>query len=120
MNLRSLTPSVAAIAGYLATALPANAEFFGWQVVNVAAWDVLNVRAAPASSAAILVGYPTGTALSLTGSCTGGLKLDDINGKPKFQQTAAVRYRWCEVWVDPAGDGNYQAGWVYGKYISPL
>jgi hypothetical protein len=120
VNLRSLTLSVAAVAGFLTTALPANAEFFGWRVANVADWDVLNVRAAPASGAAILVGYPTGTALSLTGNCTGGLKLDDINGKPKFQQIAAVRYRWCEVWVDPEGGGNYQAGWVYGKYIAPL
>ena len=120
MNLRPMTLPAVAIAGFLATALPANAEFFGWQVVNVANWDVLNIRAAPASAAAILVGYPTGTALSLTGNCTGGLKLDDINGKPKFQQTAAVRYRWCEVWVDPQGDGNYRSGWVYGKYIAPL
>ena len=39
---------------------------------------------------------------------------------PEFQQTAAVRYRWCEVWVDPVGDGNFQSGWVYGKYITPL
>jgi hypothetical protein len=77
-------------------------------------------RAEPASGSPILVGYPTGTPLSLTGTCTGGLKLDDINGKPKFQQNAAVRYRWCEVWVDPVGDGNFQSGWVYGKYITPL
>lgn len=111
---------LAAAATAILAAMPAHAEFFGWQVVNVASWDVLNVRAAPTSGSAILVGYPTGTPLSLTGNCTGGLKLDDINGKPKFQQTAAVRYRWCETWVDPQGNGNFQSGWVYGKYIAPL
>ena len=119
-RIRTLALAGFAAAGILASALPASAEFFGWQVTNVEDWDVLNVRAAPNSAAPILVGYPNGTALSLTGNCTGGLKLDDINGKPKFQQTAAVRYRWCETWIDPLGDGNYQSGWVYGKFIEPL
>jgi hypothetical protein len=118
--MRPIRTALLAAAGLLALSIPASAEFFGWRVTNVESWDVLNVRSEPTSSAVILVGYPNGTPLSLTGSCTGGLKLDDINGRPKFQQTAAVRYRWCEVWVDPLGDGNYQTGWVYGKYITPL
>ena len=109
-----------ALAGLVTAAVPAHAEFFGWQVANVESWDVLNVRAAPNSAADILVGYPNATPLSLTGNCTGGLKLDNINGLPKFQQRSAVRYRWCEAWIDPQGNGNFQSGWVYGKYIAPL
>jgi hypothetical protein len=107
-------------AAFAAVAAPAHAEFFGWQVANVASWDVLNVRAAPVSNAPILVGYPAGTPLSLTGKCTGGLNLDTINGWPKANQVAAVRYRWCQAWVDPVGNGNWQSGWVYGRYIAPL
>ena len=74
----------------------------------------------PASFSRILVGYPNGTALSLTGKCTGGVKLDAINGRPAAEQAAAVRTRWCEIWLDPLGDGNFRAGWVYGKFIAPL
>lgn len=111
---------LAAVACGLLAAVPARAEFFGWQVANVESWDVLNVRAAPNSAAGILVGYPNATPLSLTGTCTGGLKLDNINGWPKHQQALAVRYRWCEAWIDPRGDGNWRSGWVYGKYIAPL
>jgi hypothetical protein len=110
---------LAAVAAFIAT-VPAHAEFFGWRVANVAGWDVLNVRSAPSSASDILVGYPNATPLSLTGKCTGGLKLDTINGWAKQQQVAAVRYRWCEAWIDPQADGNWRSGWVYGKYIEPM
>ena len=120
MSLKAAT-AVAIIAACLAVAiLPASAEFFGWQVANVPYWDVLNVRAYPANGSAILVAYPNGAPLSLTGRCTGGLDLNAINGWPAAQQAAAVRYRWCEVWVDPLGNGNFRSGWVYGKFIRPL
>ncbi len=108
------------VAAVSAAAIPAQAEFFGWRVNNVANWDVLNIRTAPTPNASILVGYPNATPLSLTGKCTGGLKLDAINGLPKWKQVQAVRYRWCEVWLDPTGNGNYRSGWVYGKYLAPL
>jgi len=114
--LAALTAAI----GFATSALPASAEFFGWQVANVADWDVLNVRAYPASVSTILVGYPNGTPLSLTGKCTGGLNLDAINGWPAWKQAQAVRFRWCETWVDPLGDGNFRSGWVYGKFIKPL
>ncbi len=112
--------TVVAAASVIAAVAPASAEFFGWRVANVANWDVLNVRAWPASSSQILVGYPNNAPLSLTGKCTKNLNLNQINGWPKAQQAAAVRTRWCEVWVDPVGNGNYRTGWVYGKYIRPL
>jgi hypothetical protein len=117
---RIVTGAAALAAAIVAAALPAHAEFFGWRVTGVAASDVLNVRAWPANFSRILVGYPNGTALSLTGKCTGGVKLDAINGWPAAAQAAAVRARWCEIWLDPLGDGNFRAGWVYGKFIAPL
>ena len=49
---------------------------------------------------------------------TRGLLLD-IAGLPAWKQKQIVRYRWCEVWHDPARDGNFVTGWVYGKYIQP-
>lgn len=118
--IRLAIAAAAVAASLVASVLPASAEFFGWQVTGVPAWDVLNVRAYPSSQSQILVGYPNGTALSLTGKCTARLKLDDINGWPKWKQVQAVRYRWCEAWLDPQGNGNYRPGWVYGKFIRPL
>jgi len=109
-----------ACAGLTATATTAAAEFFGWQVANVANWDVLNVRAWPANYSQILVAYPNGTPLSLTGKCTRGVDLNQIAGWPPAAQAEAVRYAWCEVWVDPLGNGNFRTAWVYGRYIKPL
>src|SRR3954469_20247607 len=99
----------------------ANASaFFGWRVAGVAANDVLMVRAFPNGASRILVGYPSGTPLSLTGRCTRGLDLNTINGLAAAAQASAVRDRWCEVWVDPYASGNWQFGWVSGRYIRPL
>jgi hypothetical protein len=107
--------------GLIASIRLGNASaFYGWQVSGVSASDVLMVRAYPAASSRILVGYPEGTPLSLTGSCTGGLNLGSINGLPKAQQRQAVRSLWCQVWLDPIANGNFQAGWVFGRYIAPL
>jgi hypothetical protein len=120
---RIITVAAAALvasAAIVVSATTATAEFFGWQVANVASWDVLNVRAWPASYSQILVAYPNGTPLSLTGKCTKNLNINQIAGWPPAQQAEAVRYRWCEVWVDPLGNGNFRAGWVYGRYIKPL
>ena len=119
-RFRTAAVVAAAVAGFLASALPSAAEFFGWQVAGVASWDVLNIRAYQSSGSQILVGYPNGSPLSLTGKCTGGLNLNAINGWPKWKQVQTVRYRWCETWVDPQGNGNYQSGWVYGRFIRPL
>jgi hypothetical protein len=96
------------------------AAFYGWQVSGVSSDDVLMVRAFPDSGSRILVGYPSGTPLSLTGRCTDGLDLAAVSGAPAATQAAAVAGRWCEVWVDPYASGNWQAGWVFGRYIRPL
>ena len=117
---KEIVAAVVVSVATMSAAVPARAEFFGWQVVNVPAWDVLNVRAWPSSISQILVGYPAGTPLSLTGKCTNNVNLNQINGWPAPQQTQAVRFSWCEVWVDPQANGNFRIGWVYGRYIAPL
>jgi hypothetical protein len=93
--------------------------FVAWQVTGVASDDLLNVRAYPSSTSRIVVGYPTGTVLSMTGRCTGGINLHDIQGRPTWQQRQIVRYKWCETWLDADGDGEFTNGWVYGRYIRP-
>lgn len=110
--LLAMTTLVTASAGQAST-------FFAWRVANVEAGDLLNVRAYPSSSSRILVGYTNGTRLSMTGRCTGGVHMDDMNGSPRWQQREAVRYQWCETWLDPAGNGEFRNGWVYGRYIRP-
>ncbi|WP_292627166.1 SH3 domain-containing protein [Mesorhizobium sp.] len=42
-----------------------------------------------------------------------------FSGSCAWKQEQMVRYRWCEVWHDPAQNGNFVTGWVYGKYITP-
>lgn len=108
------------IAGLFAAATPGGASaFFAWSVTDVPAGDTLNIRAWPSSQSQILVAYPNNTTLSLTGKCTGGVTLDAIAGLAKWKQRQAVRYQWCQVWIDPNGGGQYRAAWVYGKYIRP-
>jgi hypothetical protein len=45
--------------------------------------------------------------------------LDDIAHLPDWQKRQAVRYKWCEVWHDPANNGQWKTGWVYMKYMRP-
>ena len=94
--------------------------FAAWQVANVPFGDTLNVRKYPASSSQKQAAYPNGTVLQMTGKCTGGVNLLDIASKPDWKQAQLVRYRWCEIWHDPAQNGSFVTGWVYGKYIARI
>ncbi len=112
--------AMAALAATTLIALEAHAAAFAaWQVSNVAFGDTLNVRKYPANNSQKQSAYPNGTVLQMTGKCTGGVNLLDISTEPKWKQEQLVRYRWCQVWHDPAQNGNFVTGWVYGKYISP-
>lgn len=95
------------------------AAFAAWQVANVPWGDTLNVRKYPSSTSQKQAAYPNRTVLQMTGRCTGGVNLLDISGQPDWKQAQTVRYLWCEVWHDPAQNGNFVTGWVYGKYIRP-
>ena len=94
--------------------------FVAWQVSGIASNDVLMVRAYPSSTSRILVGYPDGVMLSMTGRCTGDVRLDEVQRLPASQQRAMVRSEWCEVWLDPYGTGEFRNGWVFGRYIRPI
>jgi hypothetical protein len=114
-----LAVAVALVGLFAGTAPSSSAAFYAWQVTDVPESDTLNVRAYPSSKSQILVAYPNGTLLSMTGVCTQGLDLGQIAGLPASQQRQYVRYLWCQTWVDPQGNGNYQTAWVYGKFIAP-
>jgi hypothetical protein len=93
--------------------------FVAWKVADVSADDVLMVRAYPNATSRILVGYPEGVMLSMTGRCTGNIHLEQIQGQPAWKQRQLVRSEWCELWLDPYGTGEFRNGWVYGRYIRP-
>lgn len=95
------------------------AAFAAWQVANVPWGDTLNVRKYPSSTSQKQAAYPNGAVLQMTGRCTDGINLLDIASKPDWKQAELIRYRWCEVWHDPAQNGKFVTGWVYGKYIKP-
>jgi hypothetical protein len=117
--LTALLP-VAALAGVAAYAGTARATVFAaWEVANVAFGDTLNVRKYPSSNSQKQASYPNGTVLQMTGRCTGGVNLLDIANLPGWKQVEMVRYRWCEVWHDPARDGKFVTGWAYGRYLRP-
>ena len=93
--------------------------FAAWQVAGVPFGDTLNARKYPSNGSQKQAAYPNGAVLQMTGRCTGGVNLLDIARQPQWKQRQAIRYRWCEVWHDPAQNGHFVTGWVYGKYIAP-
>lgn len=103
--------------------VPASAEatvFAAWQVSRVHRGDTLNIRKYPSAASQKQAAYPNETVLQMTGRCTGGgADLRDMARLPARKQVQSVRYRWCEVWHDPAKNGKFVTGWVYGKYIRP-
>ncbi|TGU92047.1 SH3 domain-containing protein [Mesorhizobium sp. M00.F.Ca.ET.151.01.1.1] len=94
--------------------------FAAWQVANVPFGDTLNVRKYPSGISQKQAAYQNGTVLQMTGRCTGGMDLLDIAGQEAWKQQQTVRYRWCEVWHDPARNGVFVTGWAYGGYIVPF
>jgi len=114
------TAAIAFAAIMVSFGSPAQATTFAaWKVANVPFGDTLNVRKYPSSKSQKQAAYPNGTVLQMTGKCTGGIDLLDIAGQSSAQQIDAVRFVWCELWHDPAQNGSFTTGWVYGKYIAP-
>ena len=110
--------ALAAIATVIATPVFASV-FWGGTVIRVADWDVLNVRAWPASYSQIIDSYDNGDFVNLTGRCkntasNGSFRIDaggSANWKYSKMRSANV---WCQV-VSP----NNQVGWVRGKFVWP-
>ena len=109
---------VAGVASFAASYAQAT-TFAAWEVADVSFGDTLNVRKYPSPGSQKQAAYPNGTVLQMTGKCTGGVNLLDIAGQSDASQRRAVRRVWCQVWHDPSRDNEFQAGWVYGKFIRP-
>ena len=121
LQTRRAFVATAALAGAAALTTGARASaFVAWEVADIDDDDVLMVRADPSAGSRILVGYPAGVRLSMTGQCTGDVRLDDIQTMPEDTQREMVSSIWCEVWLDPYGTGEFRSGWVYGRYIRPF
>lgn len=117
---RALAVGLIAAIGLVARSAPTDASaFVAWKVSDVPSEDVLMVRTDPSPQSPILVGYPDGVMLSMTGRCTGGVRLDEIQALPGWRQRRMIRAEWCEVWLDPYGNGEFRGGWVYGRFIAP-
>lgn len=122
MTNRQATTTTAMAVASIMTLFAGSAEanvFAAWEVANVSFGDTLNVRKYPSNGSQKQSAYPNGTVLQMTGKCTGGINLLDIANQPDWKQEKAVRTKWCQVWHDPAQNGNFVTGWVYGKYITP-
>lgn len=121
--MKNTFSSAAAVLIIAAVALPAgsawSATFASWRVEGVPSGDVLNVRKYPASHSQKQGAYPNGTVLQMTGKCTGSVDLFEIGNLPAWKQRQIVRFRWCQIWHDPARDGKFVTGWVYGRYVAP-
>lgn len=121
--MKMLFKTAAALAVASAVALFAGrsnaAAFSAWEVAKVPWGDTLNIRKFPSNGSQKQAAYPNGAVLQMTGKCTGGIDLRDIGHLPEWKQEQRIRYRWCQVWHDPAQNGNFVTGWVYGKYITP-
>jgi hypothetical protein len=67
--------------------------FSAWEVAHVPWGDTLNVRKYPSSKSQKQASYPNGTTLAMTGRCTEGLNLFNIEHWPEWKKAQAVRYR---------------------------
>lgn len=120
MTSRLRTAAFIGIAVSLNASPPSLAStFVAWQVAGLPSGDTLNVRKYPSSNSQKQSAYPEGTVLQMTGPCTGGVDLKNIEAQPDWKQKQQVRYRWCQIWHDPGQNGNFVTGWVYGRYIQP-
>ncbi len=97
-----------------ATVAPARADADGpdyWNVVGVAADDVLNIRAEPSASARIVGTIPSGTVGLRSHGCKGGLSFAEWEKAPLAERAAGRRNRWCRI--------SYRGmkGWVAGRFL---
>jgi hypothetical protein len=105
-----------------AIAIPSTSQasaFAAWQVANVPWGDLLNARKYPSPGSQKQAAYANGTVLSMTGPCTNGVNLQNIQGLPNWKQRALVKNAWCQLWHDPKGNGVFVKGWVRAKFIKP-
>jgi uncharacterized protein YraI len=85
-----------------------------YRVIDVAADDVLNIRAEPDPGAAKVGEIPPGADCVRNLGCRGGLTLQEFTTLSEAEQAERLRQnpRWCQV--------EYQGvtGWVAGRYLA--
>ena len=119
-KMTNLATAIAITLSALAIPASSNASaFVAWKITDVPWGDTLNVRKFPAPHSQKQSAYPNGTILSMTGPCTNGINLQNIQGLPKWKQRQIVKNSWCQLWHDPKGNGHYVTGWVRAKFIKP-
>ena len=94
---------------------PGEADGPDWfRVVDVAADDVLNIRAEPSAGSEKLGSIPPGSDCVRNLGCRGGLTLEEFTTLTPEQQAARLREnpRWCKVEYEGA------TGWVAGRYLA--
>jgi hypothetical protein len=106
---------VVLIVSFLPQPAPGEADGPDWfRVVDVAANDVLNIRAQPSAHAEKLGSIPPGSGCIRNLGCRGGLTLDEFTSLTPDQQAARLKEnpRWCRVEYEGA------TGWVAGRYLA--
>jgi hypothetical protein len=109
--------SAIALAALSAPALAS--AFWPGHVVGVSSYDVLNVRAWPASHSQIVGEYENGDNVSLAGRCKNistnhSFRIDGgQSANWKFNRMKATNV-WCQVMTDEAN-----LGWVRGRFVWP-
>ena len=85
-----------------------------FSVRDVAADDVLNIRAEPSPKAARLGAMPAGADCIRNLGCQGGLSLQEFTTLSKAQQQQRLREnpRWCRI------EWRGITGWVAGRYLA--
>lgn len=111
-----------ALAAFAVTMLAAPSfasAFWHGTVVDVANWDVLNVRKWPSTSSRIIDAYDNGNDVSLTGRCknivTNVSFAIDGGQSPAWKHVRmSAPNVWCQVMTPSA-----KLGWVRGKFVWP-
>ncbi len=83
-----------------------------YRVVDVAADDVLNIRAGPAAGHKIVGTIPSETDGIANFGCVGGLSLAEWETATAEERTASRDRRWCRVGYDRI------IGWSAGRYLA--
>jgi heat shock protein HslJ len=83
-----------------------------YRLVDVAADDVLNIRAGPGAEHPIVGLIPANADGIANFGCVGGLNLDQWASATAEERSAAQGHRWCRVGYDRT------VGWAAGRYLA--
>jgi heat shock protein HslJ len=83
-----------------------------YSVTGVAASDVLNIRAAPATSGTLIGPMPSDSDGIANLGCVGGLTYAEWEKATEVERAAATKTRWCRVGYDRT------IGWVAGWFLT--